>query len=151
MFDYGGTGGDSEKPAGFPPTHDPNAASGNGFTPVSPVDDKPPADVEGEFLVPANMVPSPTTAGGTGGAGPPPKGPGGRKGRVHHHHVAVPGDMDDYFKEGEEKSREEDYGASVKPGSAVPPPPKMGGGGMADAPRAETRSPAPVEAGDSDS
>lgn len=149
MFDYGG---DSEKPAGFPPTHDPSAASGNGFTPISPAEEKPPAEVGGEFLVPANMMTSPPPSGGAAGAGPPPKGPGGRKGRVHHHHyAAVPGDMDDYFKEGEEKSRKEDYGASMKTGSAVPPPPKIGAGGRVESPRAETRSPAPVEAGDSDS
>lgn len=159
MFDYGGAG-DSEKPSlpGFPPTHDPSARpDGNGFTPITPAAEQPPAEVGGEFLVPANIVASPLSGGST--IGPPPKSAAGRKGRPHHHHHAAgTGDIDDYFKEGEEKSRQEDYGTSPQPGSAVPPPPKMGSGHpppppgkKADTPRAETRSPAPVEAGDSDS
>lgn len=35
------------------------------------------------------------------------------------------GGLDDYFKEGEQKSLEEDY--APKKGSGVPPPPKTGG------------------------
>lgn len=48
--------------------------------------------------------------------------------------------LDDYFKEGEQKSLEEDY--APKKDSAPPPPPKLGG-----PPRAppKTTSPAPGE------
>lgn len=35
------------------------------------------------------------------------------------------GGLDDYFKEGEQKSLEQDY--APKKGSGVPPPPKAGG------------------------
>lgn len=76
-----------------------------------------------ELFVPANMaMPSKSP--------PPPQGnaPPKRKGRAHH--VATPagaggGGLDDYFKEGEQKSLEEDY--APKKGSGVPPPPKTGG------------------------
>lgn len=151
MFDYSGSG---EK-TGFPPTHDPTAGlEGNGFTPVTPADENPPPVEAGaaDFLVPANLETTSSPTGSAMGAPPkgPPKGPTGRKGRAHHHHAAGTDDMDDYFKEGEEKSIKENYGASPAPGSAVPPPPPPKMGGKAGTPRAETRSPAPVEAGDSD-
>jgi hypothetical protein len=74
-----------------------------------------------ELFVPATMA--------LPAKSPPPQGtaPPKRKGRAHH--VASPagggGGLDDYFKEGEQKSLEQDY-APTK-GSGVPPPPKMGG------------------------
>jgi hypothetical protein len=64
-------------------------------------------------------------------------------------------DIDSYFREGEEKSRKEDHGISRKPGSPIPPPPtKPGSAAVATAsvtppPPMQTRSPAPVETGDS--
>lgn len=74
-----------------------------------------------ELFVPANMaLPSKS---------PPPQGtaPPKKKGRVHH--VVSPtggGGLDDYFKEGEQKSLEQDY-APKKGNGGVPPPPKTGG------------------------
>lgn len=76
-----------------------------------------------ELFVPATMA--------LPAKSPPPQGtaPPKRKGRAHH--VVSPagggGALDDYFKEGEQKSAEQDY-APTK-GSGVPPPPKAGSGG----------------------
>jgi hypothetical protein len=73
-----------------------------------------------ELFVPANMaLPSKSP--------PPPQGnaPPRKKGRAHH--VISPaggGGLDDYFKEGEEKSLAEDNALKAKTG--VPPPPKAG-------------------------
>lgn len=73
-----------------------------------------------ELFIPANMaLPSKT---------PPPQGgtlPKRGKQRAHHAHVGPSGGLDDYFKEGEQKSAAEDF-APKREGSA-PPPPKMGG------------------------
>jgi len=153
MFDFGG--GSDEKTGSFPPTHDPNAGpEGNGFTPISPATEKPPQADSGDasFLVPANLPPSSSTGGSAASA--LPKGTAsravGKKGRAHHHHAAPALDIDDYFKEGEEKSREEGYGRRPGAAASLPPPPKIGEGKSNESPRAETRSPAPVEAGDSD-
>lgn len=75
-----------------------------------------------ELFVPANMA-LPAKSPPPQGTAPPPK----KKGRAHQ--VASPatggGGLDDYFKEGEQKSLEQDY-APTK-GSGVPPPPKAGG------------------------
>lgn len=49
--------------------------------------------------------------------------------------------MDDYFKEGEEKSKEEDFVPKSK--SPVPPPPKMGGPPRGGPPKSAT----PVQSG----
>jgi hypothetical protein len=73
-----------------------------------------------EFLIPADMDfqhPSPPP-----GAGPPKRD---RKARAHAQ-VSPSGELDDYFKEGEEKSREMDNAPTPKAGSNVPPPPKAG-------------------------
>ncbi|KAI4633299.1 hypothetical protein J4E80_000664 [Alternaria sp. BMP 0032] len=88
--------------------------------------DFPAAPTQGaptELFVPANMA-LPAKSPPPQGTAPPPK----RKGRAHH--VASPaggggGGLDDYFKEGEQKSLEQDY--APKKGSGVPPPPKAGG------------------------
>jgi len=72
-----------------------------------------------ELFVPANMaLPSKS---------PPPSGTAPkRKGRAPHGvSPAGGGGLDDYFKEGEQKSLEEDY--APKKGGGVPPPPKAGG------------------------
>lgn len=71
-----------------------------------------------DFLVPANVqFMSPTT---------PPAGssPGGktRKGRAHPSTKPAPV-LDDYFKEGEEKSRADDNVPTSRTGDALPPPP----------------------------
>jgi len=151
MFDFGGS---DEKSGTFPPTHDPSTGpEGNGFTPISPATEKPSqADAtSGSFLVPANLPTSPPTTGSAATA--PTKGAAsrtsGRKIRTHHHHAAPALDIDDYFKEGEEKSRKEGYSGAATTDASLPPPPKIGGRSI-ESPRAETRSPAPVEAGDED-
>ncbi|KZF22370.1 hypothetical protein L228DRAFT_151380 [Xylona heveae TC161] len=79
-------------------------------------------------------TPPPPRAGAAPPAGTAPSTTG-RKARAHHHHhhynVQSPSSaMDDYFREGEAKSKELDYVPSPRPGStgpsAVPPPPKAG-------------------------
>jgi len=105
----------------------------------SPIPLPPVAD----FLVPADMnigtLPAPSAP--LASEGPPSSKAGGpRKGRAHH--AVSPGpSIDDYFKEGEQKSREQDHASSPKPtaGLLLPPPPKAGAG----PPRA-VKSPAPV-------
>ncbi|RYN38581.1 hypothetical protein AA0115_g36 [Alternaria tenuissima] len=82
-----------------------------------------PQGAPAELFVPANMA-LPSVSPPPQGTVPPPK----RKGRAHH--VASPADggggvLDDYFKEGEQKSLEQDY--APKKTSGVPPPPKAGG------------------------
>lgn len=83
-----------------------------------------------ELFVPANMAlpsKSPPPGGVAGGGSAPPKR---GKQRAHHHlaHVSPSGGggLDDYFKEGEQKSLEEDHAPTGKTGN-VPPPPKIGG------------------------
>ncbi|KAI7536055.1 GRASP55/65 family protein [Hortaea werneckii] len=97
------------------------------------------------FMVPASM---PVGAPPTGGAGesaataPPPAGgpPPGRAKKQRTHHAPVAG-LDDYFKEGEQKSREMEGGSSTpKPNAGLPPPPKAGG-----PPKAASPAPAAEE------
>ncbi|OAL46224.1 golgi reassembly stacking protein-like protein [Pyrenochaeta sp. DS3sAY3a] len=91
--------------------------------PVSSSSNIPPAQIgaASELFVPANMaLPSKS---------PPPHGtaPPKKKGRVHHAvSPAGGGGLDDYFKEGEQKSLEQDF-APKKGSGGVPPPPKAGG------------------------
>ncbi|TVY80971.1 Uncharacterized protein LSUE1_G002132 [Lachnellula suecica] len=78
----------------------------------------------GDFLVPAQLA-----------AAAPPQGtmPARKKERKHGH---SPGNkvLDDYFMEGEKKSRELDYAPSAK-STPPPPPPKAGGPPMAGPPK----------------
>ena len=74
----------------------------------------------GNFLVPANMSM----------ASPPPqasasaeKPPAGRRGKGRHAPVSPNQAFDEYFAEGESKSREQDFAPSRK-GIPLPPPPK---------------------------
>lgn len=90
----------------------------------------------GDFLVPANLNLSATTPPASIGMGGEKRS--ARKQRVHHA-ISPTGGLDDYFAEGEQKSRELDNAPTPKPTSGLPPPPKAGG-----PPRA-TKSPA-VEA-----
>lgn len=92
---------------------------------ASPV---PPAQIgtPAELFVPANMaLPSKSP--------PPPK----RKGRAHHVVGPTGGGLDDYFKEGEQKSLEEDH--APKKGNGIPPPPKLGGPPQGPPPESATR------------
>jgi hypothetical protein len=89
---------------------DPNAAA-DASTPAAPT----------EFLVPANLplinpTPPPPRSGS---AGPPP----GKSKKARAHAPAVA--LDDYFAEGEQKSKEMESGSSTpKPTGGLPPPPK---------------------------
>jgi hypothetical protein len=88
-----------------------------------------------EFLVPAQIITPPPPFGG-----PPLAKRDKRHGHGTGHGKVAKGDklMDDYFKEGEKKSREVDFAPSAKntpppppPKSKGPPPPKAGGGATA--------------------
>ncbi|KAK5133617.1 hypothetical protein LTR08_007565 [Meristemomyces frigidus] len=87
-----------------------------------------------DFLVPANLQfsdPSPLSSGG-----PPP----GKAKKARVHAAAPVAGLDDYFKEGEQKSRELDTSSTPKPGGGLPPPPKAGGG----PPKAASPAPPPT-------
>lgn len=75
----------------------------------------------GDFLVPANMA-----FEKAGSPGPPTSAGAKSKKQRAHHNVSPSKGLDDYFAEGEKKSKEEDYAPTGKSGG-VPPPPKAGG------------------------
>lgn len=85
-----------------------------------------------DLLVPATLAPPP--------APPPlaatPTGPP-RTGRKPRKAVSPNSAFDEYFKEGEQKSKEEDFTPAVK--NAPPPPPKMGGPPTAQSPAPEAQ------------
>jgi hypothetical protein len=97
-----------------------------------------------ELFVPANMaLPSRSP--------PPPQGsaPPRKKGRAHHVVSPAGGSgLDDYFKEGEEKSLAEDNAPKAKSGG-VPPPPKAGGPPRGPVPPPKSETPVPDDAGTS--
>lgn len=107
------------------------------FSPQSTASPAPPPASGGEFLIPANMnlntiSPPVSTTMGTiqGGIGEKKA----KKGRAHHA-LSPTAMMDDYFKEGEQKSAELDN-APKTANAALPPPPKGG-------PPRTNKSPAP--------
>ena len=70
------------------------------------------------MVVPANMeFEKPATSASSG----PPRD--GRRTK-NQHGTAKAGTMDDYFKEGEEKSRAEDTTSAQSKAETLPPPPK---------------------------
>ncbi|KAJ5984153.1 hypothetical protein N7481_006252 [Penicillium waksmanii] len=85
----------------------------------------PEAGAPGQFLVPANIVSPPPLAAQTAVTSPPEaRSSSSRRGKTRP--SASPNRaFDDYFAEGEQKSREEDYTSSRK-GTPLPPPPKAG-------------------------
>jgi hypothetical protein len=86
-----------------------------------------PASQNAEFLVPAEMQfeqPPPATSGA------PPK----RERKQKHTYISPSAEIDEYFREGEEKSKKEDHAPSPKPGGGLPPPPKAGGPPKASSP-----------------
>jgi hypothetical protein len=89
------------------------------------------AAVSGDFLVPATL------------AGPPQGGTPVRKKEKRHGHNPNKV-LDDYFMEGEKKSRELDHAPSAK-STPPPPPPKAGGppriGGPPPGPPSRTETP----------
>jgi GRASP55/65 PDZ-like domain len=47
--------------------------------------------------------------------------------RVRHHaHISPSAEMDEYFREGEQRSKEEDNAPTPNPKTGIPPPPKAG-------------------------
>ncbi|KAJ8070276.1 hypothetical protein OCU04_000659 [Sclerotinia nivalis] len=89
------------------------------------------AEEPGEFLVPAQL------------AAPVSATPARKKEKKHAHN---PNNfMDDYFMEGEKKSRELDHAPSTKTGG-VPPPPKAGGPPRAGTPKVASPEPSPIPA-----
>ncbi|KAI9793987.1 MAG: hypothetical protein M1835_006856 [Candelina submexicana] len=87
----------------------------------------PPPSVGGDFLMPAAMQfekksPPPRTEGS-----PINQPKVGRKARAHHA-ISPNLAMDEYFKEGEQKSKEQDDSPSVNTTTSAPPPPPKAGG-----------------------
>lgn len=89
-----------------------------------------------QYIIPAEMKlpPPPAMIPATSpDSKPPPLTPGVRKARLKRNNTAAV-DMDDYFREGEAKSKEQDHAPSPKPREAVaPPPPKAAAVGDSDA------------------
>lgn len=84
------------------------------------------AGAPGDFLVPANMVSPPPLASQSRVTSPPDsRSPASRRGAKARAGVSPNRAFDDYFAEGELKSKEEDYAPSRK-GTPLPPPPKAG-------------------------
>ncbi|KAL9133075.1 MAG: hypothetical protein Q9175_005752 [Cornicularia normoerica] len=92
-----------------------------------------------DLLVPATLVSPPP---------PPPMGattPGApRAARKARKAMSPKSAFDEYFKEGEQKSKEEDFTPAAK--SAPPPPPKMGGPPSARSPEQEAEAQAESQA-----
>ncbi|KAJ5720591.1 uncharacterized protein N7483_008525 [Penicillium malachiteum] len=82
------------------------------------------AGTGGNFLVPANMASIPPLPSHPKVTSPPPEGRSPSNRRAKPRHVANL-TFDDYFAEGEQKSREQDFAPSRK-GTPLPPPPKIG-------------------------
>ncbi|KAL8737667.1 MAG: hypothetical protein Q9181_001457 [Wetmoreana brouardii] len=100
-----------------PPSTQPQSQSPSYYPPPSS------APQSSDYLVPASLAsppPAPPQSATSLAAGPPK---GARKPRS----VAAPNmTFDDYFREGEQKSKEEDFAPSNKAAAPPPPPPKGG-------------------------
>jgi len=84
------------------------------------------AGAPGDFLVPANMVAPPPLVSQARVTSPPGSGsPASRRGGRTRAGMSPSKVFDDYFAEGELKSKEQDYAPSRK-GTPLPPPPKAG-------------------------
>ncbi|BAE57032.1 unnamed protein product [Aspergillus oryzae RIB40] len=87
----------------------------------------PGATAGGHFLVPANMTAPPPLASqaprSLSGSPAPGPSPAARRGKTRQYAVSPNRAFDEYFAEGEQKSKEEDYAPSRK-GTPLPPPPK---------------------------
>ena len=92
----------------------------------------PPIQASSEFLIPATMVAPP----------PPPANPSSpaplRSARKQRHVVSPNRAFDEYFQEGEKKSREEDFAPAAK--AAPPPPPPKSGSAPPKTENSELRS-----------
>lgn len=103
---------------------------------ASPLADSLPEDPSTQqssnFLIPATMTsPPPLAPVSPSSSGPP------RSARKARHVASSNQGFDDYFKEGEQKSKEEDFAPSAK-AAPPPPPPKSG---IAPPPKAKTPDP----------
>ncbi|KAA8644473.1 hypothetical protein EYZ11_003026 [Aspergillus tanneri] len=78
----------------------------------------------GHFLVPANMS-SPPPLASQAGTAPGHATSSTRRGKTRHAGVSPNRAFDEYFAEGEQKSKEQDFAPSRK-ASPLPPPPKAG-------------------------
>jgi hypothetical protein len=88
----------------------------------------PPASTDSpQYMVPADMsLPPPPQMSSM--ISPPAAGPPRKTGQKTRPRAAPALDMDDYFKEGEAKSKEQDFAPSrSKAGTPIAPPPKVGG------------------------
>lgn len=84
------------------------------------------APAPGNFLVPANMASPPPLASQTRVISPPEsRSPASRRGGKPRHGASPNQAFDEYFAEGEQKSKEQDYAPSRK-GTPLPPPPRVG-------------------------
>lgn len=94
----------------------------SGTAPEGGVDAGYPAGAPANFLIPANMTAAPPLASHTRPSpSPDNRSSSNRRGKPRH---AAPTSFDDYFAEGEQKSREQDFAPARK--SPLPPPPKAG-------------------------
>jgi hypothetical protein len=91
----------------------------------------PTEKVEGQFLVPANMFSPPPLASPSGN-----QQSSGRQGRKPRHPHGAVASFDEYFRESEKQSKEQDFGPSSGI-SPVAPPPKLN----AQAPSSSSVSP----------
>ncbi|MCJ1297960.1 hypothetical protein MMC08_000749 [Hypocenomyce scalaris] len=105
----------------------PSSTNSRPFSPSSdttnPLYAQPPSQQHSsDLLVPASMISPPPPPLTTTSPAPP------RSTRKARHPVSPNRAFDEYFKEGEQKSKEEDFVPSAKAATAMPPPPKAGGG-----------------------
>ncbi|OQD71902.1 hypothetical protein PENPOL_c001G06337 [Penicillium polonicum] len=100
----------------------------------------------GNFLVPANITAPPPLASAQARVASPlqSRSPAGRRAGKSRPAASPNRAFDDYFAEGEEKSREQDYAPS-RHGTPLPPPPKVGGPPPHSGSPAPEGSPGPAE------
>lgn len=82
-----------------------------------------PIPPQNQFLVPANMASPPPLAGqGANKAPSQSQSPAGRHGRKARHAHADALSFDDYFRESEQKSKQEDFAPAINTAAVAPPP-----------------------------
>lgn len=118
-----------EGPAGSYDSHPPASATSpvNNTSPL-----QPPTHPGSNFLVPANIASPPPLSSPSSNLSAPgttTTRAGGRSGRKPRHGGVSPSRaFDEYFAEGEQKSKEQDYTPSSRKGTPLAPPPKTGVG-----------------------
>lgn len=117
---------DRSIPAASTTAPDANTAAAPELT-RPPPQASPRAPESNDFLIPANIpsLTSPQLAVQTSASVPAATGQSGRGKKQRVHHVLPPSKaMDEYFKEGEQKSREQDISPRPRAEGLPPPPPK---------------------------